>query len=457
VSIVQTCDWITTEFRETKFPDLRLKKRFIKIMNAFSSKPSASIPLAFNGDWGATKAAYRFFHNKEVPENEIMGSHREQTLSRIPRTETVFAIQDTTYFEFNHHPKKEGLSKLGSSYGYDNYGVLLHGTMAVSEQGVPYGMLDLNVFCRKKAEVNHKLLPIEKKESYRWITPLKKISRTEKKIVVICDREADIHEFFEECEKEKLFYLNRVQKNRILLDEKGHRNGETLVDYIRNSKVKGQREIVVEDSRSRTERLVLFSISYERVTLRAPQRQGTKRGSPVEATVIRASEEGGLESDDRIEWIFLTNLNVESLDDAVEKISWYKKRWHIENFFKVLKSNCRIEDCRLGHAEKIKRFILLKSVIAYRLYFLTHIGRVRGKLQASSVLSRDECSILNLKFKGRGRKNTLSLDEAIILIGKLGGYLARESDPPPGVILLGRGLEELSRLVEGYKLFMGNS
>ena len=71
---------------------------------------------------------------------------------------------------------------------------------------------------------------------------------------------------------------------------------------------------------------------------------------------------------DPLEWMLLTNLKVENFDDALEKIAWYKLRWRIEMFFKVLKSGFSVEDCRLSDGKRLIKYLTIMSILAWRLF-----------------------------------------------------------------------------------------
>ena len=143
--------WIKNEFSSINLPDTRLNVRFLQLMNDFIETPSANIAQTFSGDWSKTKAAYRFVGNKNVDMNLIFEPHISKTRERIAKEKgIVFAIEDTTYINYGHHPKKRDLGKITSAYGHDINGIILHTTLAVSGKGIPLGILDHNIFCRQE-------------------------------------------------------------------------------------------------------------------------------------------------------------------------------------------------------------------------------------------------------------------------------------------------------------------
>ncbi len=73
-------------------------------------------------------------------------------------------------------------------------------------------------------------------------------------------------------------------------------------------------------------------------------------------------------------WILLTNININNFEEAVEKIQWYCLRWRIEVFHKILKSGLKVEECRLQTADRLIRFLTIISIIAWRIFFITLVA-----------------------------------------------------------------------------------
>ena len=242
------------------------------------------------------------------------------------------------------------------------------------------------------------------------------------------------------------------------MDEEEKRNGENLIDFIRLSKKRTSVEIIIPSKKNIAERKAVLGVYYEKIKVRAPQRLHQKRGQNLNLTVLRLFENLKPKEGEQLEWILITNLEIEDDQDACTKALWYKQRWHIENYHKVLKSKCKIENCRLITADRLQTFISMKSIIAFRIYFLTHISRVEPETPCTAILEEHEWKALYMKINRRPPpKKSITIKEASILIAKRGGYLNRNSDPPPGLIVIGRGLERLKEISDNYLIFVGNS
>ena len=102
-------DWIEHELAASRLPDARLEKRLRDLVRQLANGVGRSIPFACQ-DWAAAKAAYRFFSNDRVGEEQILGGHFLATRERISRTEELFlVVHDTTEFSY----KREDMAAVG--------------------------------------------------------------------------------------------------------------------------------------------------------------------------------------------------------------------------------------------------------------------------------------------------------------------------------------------------------
>src|SRR5579863_3739864 len=155
-------------------PDVRLSQRLKMIVDSFISQPEASIPQAC-GSVEASKAAYRFFKNERVTHAGIIGAQREATWARVARDKpaVIVVAQDTTSVEYSGHPQTSGLGALENE---KMSGLFVHTSLAISEQGVPWGLVGQQVWVRpvESSGKRHsrKQRPIADKESAKWLKGL---------------------------------------------------------------------------------------------------------------------------------------------------------------------------------------------------------------------------------------------------------------------------------------------
>jgi hypothetical protein len=469
--------WAAEEFAEVRLGDKRLDARLIKLCDRFSDAPESPINQAC-ADWAETKAAYRFFQNDNVTVGEILATHRCKTAQRAKEHQTVLALQDTSYFVYTSHRKTEGLGKMSMKKGknvkkiYSN-GLMMHTCLAVTTDGLPLGLLDQKIFSRKlrtkktgKAKP-HAHLPIEAKESYRWLETLEntKAATGGTEIVTVCDREADLYNFFKRSHQIGASVLVRANADRTInrtsrYAEKGVKKlwehmrqqietGSYTLDIPKRSKTKHCQE--------REARTATVAVRFGSFMLNPPRnnlQHSTEDLPDIEMYAAYALESDPPDGEEPVEWMLLTNLPVTSYEEAYEKILWYCVRWRIEMYFKVLKSGFRVETCRLGHAERLARYLTVMSIVAWRLFMITLVARTDPAMPCSTFLANHEWKVLFLKAnknKTLPKKPPL-IGDVVIWVAKLGGYLARKSDGPPGTITLWRGWKRLADLTEGWNL-----
>ena len=180
----------------------------------------------------------------------------------------------------------------------------------------------------------------------------------------------------------------------------------------------------------------------------------TEKLPDLQMYAIHALEANPPDGEDPAEWMLLSNMPVTSLEDACERVRWYSLRWRIEMFFKVLKSGFRVEACRLGTADRLICYLTLMGIVAWRLFMLTLLARTDPTLPCTQFLSEQEWTVLSIKSQGKGRppREAPRIAEALVWIAKLGVYLARKNDGPPGTLVLWRGWKRLMDLTEGWCL-----
>ena len=450
-------DWVEEEFEKAELGDERLRKRLYEIVRDFYGKPQANIPQACRSR-ARTKAAYRFMDNEEITMGKILKAHYHTTVQRLRKEKTVLAVQDTTSLNYSTHPATENLGPIG--YNKDKtIGLMVHDTMVFNLEGTPLGLLNVQCWVRDKEEYGkrhrrHKL-PIEEKESRKWLISYQAAAEAQKQnpktmIVSVGDREADIYELFEVALKNpkgpKL--LIRAVQERVLSNEQEH-----VWDYMQKKTAGGKQYIKVPRKANKPARETEMRIRFGEVELKPPQIKKEKENIKVWA--ILAREENVPESVQPLEWLLYATTPVNTFEEAVEKLEWYTKRWGIEIYHKTLKSGCKIEERQLGQAERIETCLAIDMVIAWRIYYLTKLGRETPDIPCSVFFEESEWKAL-VVFK---TKNPVApaqppnLREAIRMIASLGGFLGRKSDGEPGTKTLWLGLQSLDNITETWKIF----
>jgi hypothetical protein len=164
--------WAEEEFGTVHLYDERLKGRLYAIAQDFYDCPQATIPGAC-GSKARTMGAYRFFENPKITMNIVLNAHTEATIERIRKERVVLLPQDTTSLTYTTHPGTSGLGPINNKEN-DAVGLLLHDTLAFTEDGTPLGIVDAQCWARgeKGKKYRRKELPIEQKESMKWLEEL---------------------------------------------------------------------------------------------------------------------------------------------------------------------------------------------------------------------------------------------------------------------------------------------
>jgi hypothetical protein len=229
----------------------------------------------------------------------------------------------------------------------------------------------------------------------------------------------------------------------------------TVAKKMAREPIRGSHEVEVRDDHGRVSTARL-DLRFCRMTVRPPVGK-QKRYAPLSLTVLHAHERGTPAGREPIRWELLTDLPVADLAAAVEKLSWYALRWRLETYHKVLKSGCQAERARLRTAERLTNLLAVLCVVGWRVFWLTMVNRATPDAPAESALTKPEIELLDRMAARaaptgelRGPQRTIS--HYVVQIAKLGGYLARAQDPPPGNLVIWRGLTRLTDMLLGFGL-----
>jgi hypothetical protein len=459
--------WIAGEVAGCEFEDTRLGKRLSSLLQKLGGSIGSTVPLACQ-DWANTKAAYRFFDNDRVDEQAILSGHFQATRDRAHASSgAVLILHDTTEFTYmREQPELVGLSggavrNRGQATKGTACGVLMHSSLAVTVEGLPLGLCAIKFWSRseRKADattkkIKRERIPIEEKESIRWLQNLRQSSELiaqAERCVHIGDRESDIYELF--CTAQELGTHFLV---RSCTDRRAGEGDHTIADEMAEVRVQGLHRVEFRDGRGdRCE--ALLEIRYRRVKVLPPVRKQNSHPG-LELTIVYAQERNAPADRAPLEWKLITNLAVRSKAEALEKIDWYAMRWKIETFHKILKSGCKAEDSRLRTAERLTNLISIYCILSWRIFWMTMLNRTAPDSRPTLGFTDVEIAVLDrLSSLPRPRARAVdilprTLGHYLTALAKLGGYLARKNDPPPGNTVIWRGLTRLTDIVFGMQI-----
>jgi hypothetical protein len=446
--------WAQEEMARADLNDSRLNKRLVQLLSDLGDHPNASIPAACGG-FNETAAAYRFFDNDKATFQRILEPHYEVTRRRIAAQSVAILVQDTTEIDLTR--PSQPVIGAGPLDGNLRVGVLLHLLHAFTPDGTPLGTVDAAVWTREDEGKNAKLtraqraaIPIEEKESFRWVTTFLRAREAAKscpgtRCVCVSDSESDIYELLDVAQEEpgSVDWILRACQNRTLLvANKGENRERTLRDevlgapvlFTQSLKVRGRKLRVSCDRRGRRQpregRTTDVSVRATTVELRPPHRRDRALHA-VTVNAVLVLEENPPAGEEPIEWLLLTNLSISSEEAVQLVIEYYTTRWMIEILFRVLKSGCRVEERRFEQLDRLLSCLAVYLIVAWRTLLVCRLGRSCPDVSCEVIFEPAEWkSTWKIARREDPPKEAPSLGVLTRLVAELGGYVPRKSSPP---------------------------
>lgn len=459
--------WAAQEFGDAPLGDARLSRRLVASAARLAEQPGRAFTAVAQSDGAAIKGYYRLIDKPDfdaVTMDTILAPHQARTRQRMANESRVLCLADGTTLDYNSLAECEGLGNTGRNQtGATSRGIQMHSTLAVNGEGIPLGIVDVR--CRTPQDDAPKTTPttpIEQKKSFDWVSGLRSCMALaqqlpDTRISCVMDREADFFELFDvHRDNPCVDLLIRAQYNRRTT------TGVKLFDRLRDSQVRGtlQLEVKRQSARAkrskqkarskRLKRVAQLDLHYERIEFAPPPY--LKGKAPMSLWVVHAQEQNPPPDVKPLEWCLLTSREISSAADAEQCLADYALRWRIEEWHRVLKSGCRVEDLAHQRVERLERAIAINLVIAWRLMVLTLLGREVPELPAEVVFSDVEIRVLSAWAKTVNAAPPSTLGEAVVLVARIGGYTNRNNDPPPGHELMWYGYQLLIGMCIGYEL-----
>ena len=449
---LDSAHWAQNEFGGAVMGDRRLTARLVRSAGLLAQYPGQAV--CGNCDSAAVTGFYRFIEHpsdEAVTVESILSGHRERCIQRMRGQRTVLTLMDGTDLNFATRPGCDGLQVIGRNQtGAKTLGLHLHATLAVTDRGLPLGVLRCGFDDREAVKKSRRWL-----DGYDAIVAASDSLTRRTRLIAVCDREADFYELFDR--------QRRAQRVEILVRAKHDRvlgAGEKLLAKLGKGPPVGHVEVEIErlterrkSSKkkarpARRKRTALCELRFRRLTLPAT----VDNAEPVTLWGVRIVEINPPEDEDGVSWTLLTSLVVETVDTAVEMIDFYLQRWRVEDFFRVLKSGCRVEHLAFHTADRLQRAIAINTVIAWRIMLMTLLGREVPNCDATLMFTDHELAFLQDYARKFGQKTPRDLATTVRLVALLGGYRARKHDPDPGSQIMWRGYERLSAATLGHRI-----
>ena len=442
-------EWAESQFMGCQLGDWRRTERLVKIATAMMEAPGVSIPQQMKSTAG-TKAAYRFLSDEGYQYEDLIAPHWAETRRMAGRERVVLMVHDLTTIDYSPYSEHiRGLGPVGDNHGqgFQTISVL---SVVPGERRI-LGLAYQKPFFREAHDSGESRTERSKraKESDVWKQAVEAIGPSPEGSlwVHVGDRGGDIYSFFEASQQAQSEFLVRVCQDRKMYDEQGEVN--YLISFARQLAGLEERELDLPAKAGQAARTALLQIAFAPLTLSAGWMN--RKSPPIKAWVVRVWEIStpppGI---DPIEWVLLTTVPTENLEQAWERVEWYRCRWLIEEFHMCLKTGCRIEFRRLEEASSLLRLLAILSPLAVQLLTLKVHARLHPDLPASTLFPID---LIRLVAHLSGRSDTdLSLHDFWRLVAMQGGFLGRKRDGQPGWQSLWHGWLFIQTLLRGARL-----
>jgi hypothetical protein len=455
-------NWAFAEMKTARIKDARRRKSMANVLENLAERPSESFSAAAGP--AGRQAAQRLFSQETIQVSHLLAGHYQQTIARIGsecRGGLVLVVQDTTEFDFTGHKATKGLGYVNDTKAR---GLFSHSALAVTPDGLPLGLLHLNLFVRQDDQYGkasqRRDLDIEQKESYRWIQTLRSVEKkmpVGQHVLFVQDREADIFAFLEAAKRPSTYVLVRANQSRkVEVESESAEKGPTaqhLFDAACRAPVVGRMYVHIPHAPGRHERVAELVVQSLSLRIVSPSRRKGVSGNSLAAWVVRACELNPPPGQVAIEWILVTTMPTPDGPAACELVAFYAKRWTIERLHYTVKSGgCRAEALQMDDVHALGLAISLYYVTAWRLMHLTYLARVDPTAPPESILGPTEIEVIECIRN----KPISTAEEAVVSIAQLGGYQFYKNAPAPGIKVLWLGFRRLQDMEAGWVLAKGN-
>jgi hypothetical protein len=409
--------WAANEFGGAPLGDTRLSRRLAQVARLQAQQPERAFCGVAEADWPTVKAYYRLIDQPDdsaVSMDHILAPHRQRTLRRMEAQPTVLCVQDGSTLDYTALDQCDGLGPIGTNQtGATSSGLHLHSTLAVAPNGLPLGVVKAQAIAPPE---DPGTAPPKAKKTFPWIDhhrDLVEVAATmpHTRLIHVCDREADFFELFDEQRQHRRVHLLvRAQHDRNIPVEPGKAfaavRDEPVVSHVRVHVPRQSARPKKSKQKARSKRPGRSADMAVRFgSLQLTPTKGQQDKLPLDLYMVHAVEQHPPTDAKPVEWFLLTTCPIATAQQAEQCLRWYCLRWRIEDWHRVLKSGCRID--KLGHdtAERLRRAIAIRMVIAWRIMLMTLLGRETPELPADILFSDVELRTLNAYAKKTAGRN----------------------------------------------------
>jgi hypothetical protein len=459
--MTESMAWAAEQFGNVELGDRRRTARLVRVAASAAASPAGTVTGVFSND-AERQGAYDFLESEHITAEAIEKGVGETLAARCAREARILVPIDGSSLSFSDfYRKRDGLGTIGVN-GKDGVGLKVMTALALDAQGVPIGPLKQAMWARVRKRPKSKRLPFEKRESARWLETMSScIERVSgasatTQITFILDREADIDAVLCAAAKTTHSIVLRA-RNRVVRSE----GGRSLRNLLGKQKVLGTYEVNLPVRQGVAARHAMIAISSLRVTLAIKDPNSSKRTDVTMSAIWARETTKCRRGEEPLDWLLLSNMQIDGLKDAKAVVAIYKLRWRIEEFHRTWKTGaCNVEQSQLRTAHALQKWALVLAAVASRVERLKLLSRSTPDVSAELEFSEAELHALIL-LKQRSKKKTESipdsvptLKQATLWLAEFGGYVGKSSGGPPGSTTISRGLLKLRVAADAIAAFL---
>jgi hypothetical protein len=470
-TLVSAPAWAEQTFGEVRLGHRSRTERAVAMAAAIAADPAASLPKQM-GSEAALHAAYRFLQTPDVSYEQLLRPHVEQTRTAMEHQERVLLIQDTTEVDYQQHPTTTGLGPIGNG---THHGFLLQTVLAVEPASRHVlGVAHQEPFLRQPAPKGEtkRERTLRERESQVWERSVHAIGAPPAGVqwIHIGDRYSDMFPFLWACRQQHCDFVVRAAQDRCVdlrveqadapVPRRSHHTRrpaqdlppgqQHLFEVVRGWVAVGEQDLALEATKQSRARTAHVVVSFGSLRLLPPESQQDSRLRPLVVWVVRVWEPEPPTGVEGLSWVLLTSVPVQTVEQAWERVDWYRARWIVEDYHQGLKTGCRVEQRHLHSYEGLRRLLGLLAPAAVRLLQLRAVARQRPEQPASEILPPDLVQVVASLAQVPAAE--LTAQQCWHTIARRGGYLGRRRDGPPGWKTLWQGWFYIQAVLEGVHL-----
>lgn len=453
-------DFGKDEFGDARLGDGRRVARLVRIADSALARPEASFPKMMSSD-AELESTYRFLNNTQVTPEEVLAPHQHRTVERCLGRQELWVAHDTTSLLFGGDSQREGLGRVkGKKQGFDaQFSIALESGASRQMLGV-LAVQRLNVLPDPKSSRKRRPL-VAPGELDPWKsgvnTTVQLLGGTVRKVVHLMDRAADGFSIFAFLKEKNQDFVIRIQHNRRLSDEEKlferldrlRKQPATLKRDVPISRRGRNRVNIVKKAHpSRDSRVARLEIRACSVDMPRPEhaRRSCKQES-LSLNIVEVCERDTPEGSTPVNWKLVTSLSIDTPEALAHVVDAYRARWTIEEYFKALKSGCKVQERQLDSYDALAMMLAIMAPVAWRLLQLRTLARTEADLPAQEVLTPVQLKLLTQKAREPMPLNPTVAD-ALFAVARLGGFL--KHNKTPGWAVIARGFHDLLLLEAGW-------